>query len=54
MGWKKEKTMQSRDSTHFGFCVAGEWQAMKNKRACNQTWKDLHKMYGQIRSYHFS
>lgn len=47
MVWKKEKTVQSRDSTRFGFCVAGEWQAMKNKRSRNQIQKDLYKMYSQ-------
>lgn len=44
MVWKKEKTVQPRDSTHFGSCVAGEWQAMENKRSCSQIQKDLSKI----------
>lgn len=53
-GKKKEKTMQSRGSTHFAFCVAGEWQPMRNKRSCNQVQKDLYKMYRQISHYQFT
>lgn len=51
---KKEKTMRSGSSTHFGFCVAREWQARKNKRSCNRIQKDLYKMYRQISHYQFT
>lgn len=50
----KKERLQSRGSTHLGFCVGGEWQAMKSKRSYNQIQIYLYKMYRQISSYHFS
>lgn len=48
---KKKRPCSQGDSTRCGLCVAGEWQAMKNKRSCNQIQTDLYEMYRAISSY---